>query len=130
MSMAAVRVIRQQSYETVYALLKQAMVAKRPVSAIYKNYKRTLCPYVLGRTKDDGLRVLCYQSGGESQSGLGQIGSDENWRCIAVEKLTEVKLTEERWQSPTSRNRPQSCVSKIEFEVSMSGGMAQSTTAP
>lgn len=130
MDMAAVRVIRQQSYEAIYALLKQAMVEKKPVSAVYRERRRTLCPYVLGRTKDDRLQVLCYQSGGESRSGLGHKGSDENWRCIAIEKLTEVKLTEERWQSPASRSRPQSCVSKVEFEVLMSGGVAQSATAP
>lgn len=128
--MAAVHVIRQQSYEAIYALLKEAMLARQPVSAVYKDFRRVLCPYVLGRTKDDSLRVLCYQSGGESRSGLGHKGSDENWRCIAIEKLTDVKLIEESWQSPTSRNRPQSCVSKIEFEVTMAGEIAHSATAP
>ena len=128
--MAAVRVIRQQSYEAIYTLLKEAMLAKQPVSAIYKEFRRVLCPYVLGRTKGDSLRVLCYQSGGESHSGLGHKGSDENWRCIDIEKLTDVKLTEERWQSPTSRNRPQSCVSKVEFEVPLSSGTGHSATAP
>ena len=42
MDMAAVRVIRQQSYEAIYALLKQAMVEKKPVSAVYKDRRRTL----------------------------------------------------------------------------------------
>src|SRR5262249_33922766 len=27
-------------------------------------------------------RALCYQYGGESESGLGPIGSPDNWRCV------------------------------------------------
>jgi hypothetical protein len=43
------------------------------------------------------LRVLCYQYAGESQSGLGPVGAPQNWRCLAVEKLSDVELLEAPW---------------------------------
>jgi hypothetical protein len=36
--------------------------------------------------------LLCYQYGGESESGLKAMGSPENWRCIALDKLRSVEL--------------------------------------
>ena len=42
--------------------------------------RRLFCPHRLGRNKDGQLRVLCYQYGGESESGLKPIGSRDNWR--------------------------------------------------
>jgi hypothetical protein len=45
-----------------------------------------------GATKDGQLRVLCYQYGGESESGLKPIGSADNWRCVALDKLRSVEV--------------------------------------
>jgi hypothetical protein len=44
-----------------------------------------------------GFRVLCYQYGGESGSGLQAAGSPANWRCVALEKLSRVELLEGVW---------------------------------
>lgn len=40
------------------------------------------CPHRLGRNQAGQSRVLCYQYGGDSESGLGPAGSPANWRCI------------------------------------------------
>ena len=37
-------------------------------------------------------RVLCYQYCGGSQSGLEISGSPANWRCLVLEKFSNVKL--------------------------------------
>ena len=64
----------------------------------------------LGRNKDGQLRVLCYQYGGESESGLKPAGSAENWRCIALDKLSEVELLDGMWQTAPNHSRPASCI--------------------
>ncbi len=56
------------------------------------------------------LRVLRYQYGGESESGLQAAGSPANWRCIVLEKLTKVRLLEDTWRTAPNHSRPASCV--------------------
>jgi hypothetical protein len=53
----------------------------------------------LGRNKAGKLRVLCYQYGGESESGLESVVSPANWRCMVLEKLSKVKLLEDAWRT-------------------------------
>jgi hypothetical protein len=36
--------------------------------------------------------VVCHQYGGESESGLKPIGSADNWRCVALDKLRSVEV--------------------------------------
>jgi hypothetical protein len=45
------------------------------------------------------MRVLCYQQGGGSQSGLEISGSPANWPCLLLEKLGNVKLLDEDWRT-------------------------------
>jgi len=52
------------------------------------NFLACFCPHRLGRNREGQYRVLCYQYGGKSESGLGPPGSAANWRCIALEKLS------------------------------------------
>jgi hypothetical protein len=54
--------------------------------------------------------VLCYQYGGESASGLGPPGSPSNWRCIALEELSKVKLLRGPWRTAPNHSRPASCI--------------------
>lgn len=114
--MAAVQPIRRQSFEAIYELLRTALITRTPVSAMYNDKRRLFCPHVLGRNKRDIPHVLCYQYGGKSNSGLKPRGSADNWRCICVEKLTEVELIEGRWQTPDSHDRPQSCIATVEYD--------------
>jgi hypothetical protein len=53
---------------------------------------------------------LCYQYGGESESGLKPPGSPDNWRCIALDKLTQVTLLEGAWRTGNNHSRQASCV--------------------
>ena len=84
--------------------------AKRPIGAVFHNRQRLLCPHRLGRNKDGELRVLCYQYGGESESGLKPAGSPENWRCVALDKLNDVKLLQDAWSTAPNYSRPASCI--------------------
>jgi hypothetical protein len=109
---------RIQTVEDIYALLRQAVTRRRAVEAIYDGKRRLMCPHRLGRNNLGQLRVLCYQYGGESQSGLAPAGSASNWRCIAVEKLSKVKLIEDNiWQTAPNHSRPQTCVTDVDVDA-------------
>ena len=59
-----------QTVEEIYQLVWTAVASKRPIEAIYDNRLRLFCPHRLGRNRAGEVRVLCYQYGGESKSGL------------------------------------------------------------
>jgi hypothetical protein len=106
-----------QTVEDIYRLVRTAVVSKRPIRAIYHGRNRRLCPHRLGRNHDGQIRVLCYQYGGESGSGLQAAGSPANWRCIALEKLTKVELLEDAWQTAPNHSRPQTCVAEVDVDA-------------
>jgi hypothetical protein len=83
---------RSKTVEEIYRLVWTAVANKRPIEANYQDRHRLFCPHRLGRNREGQLRVLCYQYGGESRSGLDPLVSHANWRCVALEKLSRVKL--------------------------------------
>lgn len=106
-----------QTVEDIYRLVWTAIASKRPISAMYKERHRLFCPHRLGRNRTNQLRVLCYQYGGESESGLAPIGSPENWRCVVLEKLRSVELTEGSWQTAPNHSRPATCVVEADIDA-------------
>jgi len=63
------------------------------------------------------LRVLCYQYGGDSESGLQPADSPANWRCIAVEMLGTVELLEGPWFTAPNHSRPSSCIANADIDA-------------
>jgi hypothetical protein len=107
-----------QTVEDMYAFVREAVINRRPIAAMYEGKRRLLCPHRLGRNKAGQLRVLCYQYGGESQSGLAPLGSPSNWRCIAVEKLSRVELLDEDvWRTAPNHSRPQTCIPDADVDA-------------
>ena len=80
------------------------------MSAVYHDRPRLFCPHRLGRNKEGQYRVLCYQYGGKSETGLKPIGSPENWRCIALDELRRVEPLDGPWQTAPNHSRPSSCI--------------------
>lgn len=106
-----------QTVEDIYRLVWTAIASKRPMEAGYHGRHRLFCPHRLGRNKEGQLRVLCYQYGGESESGLPPAGSPTNWRCVVLEKLNQVKLLEDAWRTAPNHSRPASCVIDVDIDV-------------
>lgn len=106
-----------QTVEDMYRLIWAAIAEKRPIGAIYKELPRLFCPHRLGRNRLGQPRVLCYQYGGESESGLGPIGSAENWRCVVFEKLRRVELVDGSWKTAPSHSRPATCVVDADIDA-------------
>jgi hypothetical protein len=106
-----------QPVEDVYRLIWTAVEHRYPMAAVYNRRHRLLCPHRLGRNKQGQLRVLCYQYGGDSESGLQPAGSSANWRCIAVEKLSAVELLNGSWRTAPNHSRPASCIADADINA-------------
>jgi hypothetical protein len=106
-----------QTVEDIYQLVRTAVIGKRPMRAIYHGRDRWFCPHRLGWNHEGQIRVLCYQYGGGSGSGLQAAGSPANWRCIALERLSRVELLEGAWQTAPNHSRPQTCVAEVDVHV-------------
>ena len=102
--------VQIQTVEEIYRMVRAAVANKQPIEANYQGRYRLFCPHRLGRNREGRLRVLCYQYGGDSRSGLDSSGSPANWRCVALEKLSRVKTVEGAWRTAPNHSRPTSCV--------------------
>jgi hypothetical protein len=116
-SMGVIRAAAIQTVEDIYRLVWTAVGNKQPIEALYHGRRRLLCPHQLGRNREGKLRVLCYQYGGESDSGLEPAGSPANWRCVALEKLSKVELIEDTWRTAPNHSRPQTCVAVADIDA-------------
>jgi hypothetical protein len=112
-SMAVPQRAKAQSPEEIIVLLTTAVILKKPISAVYGNHPRWLCPHVLGWSKDGELQALCYQYAGSSSSGLAPGRSPSNWRCLALFKLSAVQLLDGHWRSAEQHSRPQACIEQV-----------------
>jgi hypothetical protein len=65
---------------------------------------------------------LCYQYGGESYSGLQPVGASSNWRCIAVDELSQVELLDDAWRTAPNHSRPQTCVAEVDVDAEDQSG--------
>jgi len=102
--------------DEVYELLRYAAMRRQPVAAIYDGQPRLLCPHVGGR-KEGRRNVLCYQFGGGSNSleSLSPVGKGV-WRCLAVERLSQVELYAGAWRTE-SRSKRQTCIDEVDFDT-------------
>jgi hypothetical protein len=106
-----------QTVEDMYRLIWTAIEKRQPITAIYKELPRLFCPHRLGRNREGQPRALCYQYGGESESGLGPIGSPKNWRCVIFEKLHRVELVNDSWRTAPNHSRPATCVVEADIDA-------------
>jgi hypothetical protein len=106
-----------QTVEDIYRLVWTAVANRRPLGAVYHRLPRLFCPHRLGRNRVGQPCVLCYQYGGESESGLEPIGSPANWRCIVLEELRAVELLEGSWKTAPNHSRPATCVVEADIDA-------------
>lgn len=107
-----------QPRQEVYQIIRKAIQNKEVVFAIYDGKERHLCPHVLGKNKEGESQALFYQFGGGSRTGLRPDGSGDNWRCLALNKLSAVRSVKGfQWHTAPNHARPQSCVKVIDIEV-------------
>jgi hypothetical protein len=107
---------KEQVVREIYLLLRLAAAGRQPVAAVYDGLPRLLCPHVLGR-KAGRLHTFFYQFGGGSLRGLPMVPDGiGGWRCLAVEKLSQVELRADAWHTEPRAPR-QTCIDEIDFDV-------------
>lgn len=99
-----------------YDVLREAIVKRRQVVAVYRGLPREFCPHVLG-TKNGEAHCLGYQFAGMSTSGPIAPGSTEGWRCFIVAELSAVAARDGPWFSAPNWDRRQACVDRIDVVV-------------
>jgi hypothetical protein len=110
-----------QGVNETYELLRRAAARNQPVAAMYDDQPRLLCPHVLGR-KAGRRHALVYQIGGRSNSGLPVVAAGGGvWRCLAVEKLSDVELRADGWRSEP-RASGQTCIDEVDFDTDAQPG--------
>jgi hypothetical protein len=109
---------REEPAIVSYDLIRQAIIEKKGIAAVYNGQYREMCPHVIG-TKKGKRHALFYQFGGQSNSRpIEPDGSSANWRCIDVDGLSNVALLDiAEWHSAPDHSRPQTCVDYIDVEV-------------
>jgi hypothetical protein len=110
------QVAKLEAVSATYELLRVAAARRQPVAAVYDGLPRLLCPHVLGR-KSGRLHAFVYQFGGSSNSGpLIMVERVGVWRCLAVEKLSQVELRTDAWHTEP-RSLRQTCIDEIDFDA-------------
>ena len=103
--------------QDVYRIVRKAVETRQPLAAVYHNRCRLFCPHRLGRNKEGAFRVLGYQYGGDSESGLKPSGSPANWRCMALDQLSTVRLLKGAWRTAPNHSRPTSCIVDADIDA-------------
>ena len=115
------QVAKLEAVSATYELLRVAGARRQPVAAVYDGLPRLLCPHVLGR-KSGQLHAFVYQFGGSSNSGPPLTAEGVGvWRCLAVEKLSQVELRADAWHTEP-RSLRQTCIDEIDFDADAQSG--------
>lgn len=98
-----------------YDLIRDAILARQQVVAVYHGFKREMCPHAIG-AKNGRKKVLFYQFGGQSSSGIGRPGDPKNWRCVFLEDLMDIETREGPWFTASNHSQKQTCIDFIDVE--------------
>ena len=101
-----------------YRMVHEAVQKKLQVLGTYNGLRREMCQHTLGISKKGAEQALFYQFSGESSTGLGPDGDPSNWRCIPLDRLSEVTTRTGAWHTAPNHSRPQTCVAEIDVEAS------------
>ncbi len=93
--------------------LSSAIHEHRQVVATYNNRQRVFCPHALG-TKGDIRHVLVYQFDAERRTGERPTTS---WRCLEVNRLSDVSARDGAWHTAPNVFNPQSCLDEVQIVI-------------
>ena len=110
------RSLRAASPEPKYDLIRNAVLERDSISALYQGHLRIFSPVLLG-TKAGEPHVLGYQFDGTSHQPLRPDGSPENWRCLRVSELTEVNVLPGIWHIAGERKGSQNCIDQVDVSA-------------
>lgn len=106
-----------------YELFEQAIRQRKQIVCRYGNYRRELCPIILGHKTTGEEAALTFQFAGESRGRLPPSGQ---WRCLSLAGVTDIQLRDGPWRSGASHRRAQSCVDIVDVDVNPSSPYVKS----
>ena len=114
--------VESSAINEIYELLRGAAIRRQPVIATYDGQPGLLCPHVGGR-KSGRRNVFCYQFGGSSNTVEPPLAPEGRgvWRCLAVEKLSQVELRTGPWRTEPRAER-QTCIDEVDFDIDAQPG--------
>ena len=95
-----------QTVAEIYQVIRDAIVNKRIIKGTYQGHAREMCPHVLGRNKRHQEQALFYQFAGSSSSGLGAVGSPNNWLTHSTSVPSNYSPTASRACLAPRRSKP------------------------
>jgi hypothetical protein len=96
-----------------YRQFAEAMAGREQILCTYDGYPRELCPIILGHSRGEE-KALTFQFGGGSSKGLPPGGQ---WRCLFLDKASNVRLRDGPWHAGDSHRQPQGCVESIDLDI-------------
>lgn len=91
-----------------YDKIKEGIDNKKPVKGKYAgdpvspSAMRKFCPHVLGDNSSGEKVVLVYQYGGHSGQPIGSGASKKNWRCLKLDELSSVEVSNGAWKTASN----------------------------
>lgn len=98
-----------------WAILRQALVQARGVTACYHGERRLLFPHALG-WKHGRAKVVAYQAQRTSQASLGD-DPRQRWRSMFVDELEDAAITDEPWQTADNYTPICNNIDNLDIEV-------------
>lgn len=99
-----------------YEILRDAINGKRNVSFVYDGLHRECSPHALGGKKDK-LNCLVYQFAGQTSKGPITGDAVNNWRCLDIAKIDDLRVIDGEWHSFENHSRPATCIDDMQVEV-------------
>jgi len=88
------------------AIIRQAILDRRPLGATYDGARLSFSPHVLGRDKRGARRVLAFEHGDATR-----------WRCLRPSRLKRLRPTGDDWHSGHGPYRQHVCVVRVEVSA-------------
>jgi hypothetical protein len=97
-----------------YSIIRQAILDRSCLTAIYQNRLRHFSPHAIGKDDDGETHVMAFQYAGQSSRPLPPRGE---WRCFEVSKLRNVIRNSDTWHTGFDHGRPNTCVTRIDVQA-------------
>jgi hypothetical protein len=94
-----------------YVLVRQAILERASITAIYENYVRHFSPHMIGKHANGVPIVVAYQYGGGKPGGLPASG---DWCYYLLPRLHYVRRNGDRWMSGPLAGRPSHLIGELD----------------
>jgi hypothetical protein len=98
-----------------YSLVREAILKRQTIVAIYGGLRRELSPHAIGSMKG-GKRALFYQTGGDTSRGPVVPHSEHNWRCLDLDRLEILEVRDGGWEGNDKRTGGNTCLEVTDLD--------------